>query len=196
MVDVGNIVSDAWNGLVNYFLGYPQNDLDVVVQQCSWALSINPRYGMAYSTRGIANFELGKTDQALDDLANARDIEGSANTYNNLGDVYRKLGRFEEAIHHLSIAIELEPDSPIGYINRAVAYNQSGNFFAAYSDLTKAQKLHSMDPGSMGLEDPLIHFQLGDTYLGMEAIDLALEHYEIAKRILEQRGLTALREWG
>jgi tetratricopeptide (TPR) repeat protein len=196
MDDVDYIVNGALRSLVDYFFDYSQADLDAVLRKCEWALNINPNHARAHEIKGLAEFESGRTDQALEDLTRAINLERKDEYYNNRGDVYRQLGRFDEAIEDFTAAIEIDPDSPLGHFNLALTYNQSGEFIEAYRNLMKAQVTHSLDGRITALEDPAINFQLGDAYLGQGIIESAIEHYETAARILDQRGVTGIKDTG
>ena len=49
-----------------------------------------------------------------------------SNAYNNLGNVYARLGRFSEAVEQYKLAIRLDPANAAIYHNLASTYNQQG----------------------------------------------------------------------
>lgn len=70
-------------------------DAQAVLQQ---ALAINPRYAQAHYNLGIAQFNQGQTEAALDSFRLATQINGGyADAYYSAGLAFIKLNRFDEA---------------------------------------------------------------------------------------------------
>ena len=61
-----------------------------------------------------------------------------ADTYNNRGSVYDKLGQYQHEIEDFNDAIRLNPNDALFYNNRASAYLHQGNKILGCLDLQKA----------------------------------------------------------
>lgn len=93
----------------------------------------------AYNNRGIAYYNLGKYEKAINDYSMV--IESNpqyAKAYNNRGRAYYSLGNYEEAIKDYSMAIEFDPRFAETYNNRGLAYYSSGKYEEAINDYSMA----------------------------------------------------------
>ena len=68
---------------------------------------------------------------------------GGAATYNNRGNAYDDLGRYQDAIRDYNRALSIDPDYAIAYNNRGNAKRQLGRYQDAIRDYTRAL---SIDP--------------------------------------------------
>lgn len=66
---------------------------------------------------------------------------GSASAYSNLGNVHQQQGRPELAVEDYSKAVQLAPEAPVPYLNRAIAKESLGVAAAARGDSPAAQAL-------------------------------------------------------
>ncbi|KAL4458527.1 hypothetical protein ABPG75_013392 [Micractinium tetrahymenae] len=66
---------------------------------------------------------------------------GSASAYSNLGNVHQQQGRPELAVEDYSKAVDLAPEAPVPYLNRAIAKESQGVAAAAGGDVSRAQAL-------------------------------------------------------
>ncbi len=130
--------------------------------------------------------------------------------HNNLGIVYSKQGRFDEAIKEYITAIKLNPDSPephndLGNIyskldrfdeavkeytialklkpNHAEAHNNIGNAYAIQGKLDEAIKEYLIVL-KLTPEDAETHNNLANAYSEMRELNKAIEHYQIALRLI------------
>src|SRR6202011_4653155 len=99
---------------------------------CDEALRINPRYVQAYVTRGQARWSLADasrsgglvlfSEDAFADFAEALRIDPKADdAYATRGELYRRDGRFDEAIADCDRAIELNFAYAFAYVVRGRA---------------------------------------------------------------------------
>ncbi len=58
--------------------------------------------------------------------------------YNNRGNAYCRIGKFQKAIEDFNKAIEIQPDNDKVYYNRGVVYNKKGLYGKAIEDYNKA----------------------------------------------------------
>ena len=84
---------------------------------------------------GVALWERGYIDRALDDLAQAIRLDTQAAIpLMNRGDLLRQLERFEEALQDYSTAIQIEPDNQYFRRSRAGLLHRLGQFAEAIAD--------------------------------------------------------------
>jgi tetratricopeptide (TPR) repeat protein len=119
-----------------------EEEYEEVIVATSEALRDNPEHGVALNNRGVAFAELGRADEALDDLRRAAAaLMTSGVPYVNSGDVLRQLGRVEEALRHYSAAIEREPDNACYRRSRGHLLHRLGQRLQAISDYDVAIRL-------------------------------------------------------
>lgn len=117
---------------------YWGNDWLTVIDLSTKAIKLNPDLPWAYSQRGYAYAQLGKTDLAMDDLNMAIELDpefGAA--YFNRADLYDLLGKPELAIADYSTSIDLDPFG-FAYYRRALDYITLKRYDAAETDIRKA----------------------------------------------------------
>ena len=83
-----------------------------------------PADALPYRAIAEAQQDAGKLEDAERSLQRAltakTDDEGQATTYNNLGNLYRRMARYEDALHQFDMAIKIAPH-PIFYHNTGMA---------------------------------------------------------------------------
>jgi tetratricopeptide (TPR) repeat protein len=80
-----------------------------------------------------------------------------ANTYNNRGSVYIKLGQYQQALNDFSEAITLSPNHANAYHNRGINYVRLNQYQLAINDFNKAISLKE--------DDADFYFCRGNIYL-------------------------------
>jgi len=102
-----------------------------------------PECYMAYNNRGLANYDKGLINKAMNDYTKAIELKPDyAAPYNNRGVVYNDQRMFDKAITDYRQAIELAPNYADAYYNRANTLASQGLFFIAITDYTKAIELN------------------------------------------------------
>jgi len=122
-------------------------DYNSAVEYFKKSLQINNCFFNAYHEIALTYEKLGNFDQAIKNyntaiLFNKEKINISSN---NLGTIYLKLKRFEDAFKCFKEAIELKGDKSLVYYNIACAYSELGESFLAKTYMQKAVELNKKD---------------------------------------------------
>ena len=134
------------------------------------AIKLKSNYYAAYYNRGVAYYDIGKFDAAIDDLNKLRDFPyKDANFYNVFGLVYAGKMDFEAAIEDFNKAIAIDPEDASAYNNRGNAYAGTGDFGAAIEDFSKAIDLDPEDAGAYN--------NRGNAYYGKGELDKAIQDH-------------------
>ena len=88
------------------------------------------------------------------------------------GSVFIMLGQMNKAIERYSRAIELYPNNPATYNNRAVAYYDKGEYDLAIENYTQAIDLNPNHANA--------HNNRGNAYIGKGEYDLAIKNFDKA----------------
>ena len=90
---------------------------------------------------------LGKPDGAISDFEKAIEVDSeSPLIYNGLGNAYKALGNYEEALANMTISVERENRCVEFLVDRAALYCEMKSFSLAVRDLTNALELNLSDP--------------------------------------------------
>ena len=74
----------------------------------------------AWNNKGIALFEMGYTNEALDSFKKAIDISPTAGLWNNKGIVLDKIGFQKKALEAYNKAINYDPDLSEAWSNKGI----------------------------------------------------------------------------
>ena len=122
------------------------------------ALEAAPDHPDALHLSGIAAFRLGREAEALAKLERAIAHGGGIQLYlRNISEVYRSLGRFDDALRAARQAIALVPDDPAGSHNLAVIHYHRLEPEECIAAAERALALAPAMPGP--------HFQLAEALL-------------------------------
>jgi tetratricopeptide (TPR) repeat protein len=126
------------------------NDAYDGVEACDQALRIEPLTpkdrAATYDNRGVMLDQLGKTAKAADDFHMAIALnENLGDPHVNLGSMLIKERRYAEALDEINKGIALGMSfAEIGYYDRAIAEELSGQYADAYHDYKKVLEI---EPG-------------------------------------------------
>jgi Flp pilus assembly protein TadD len=99
--------------------------------------------GLAYNNRAVILKDLGRTNDALEDLNNAIALSpGYVTAYSNRGDIYNKMGMYDEAMKDLNHAVALKSNDPLVRYNRGSTLLNMGHSEQALDDFSVALKLN------------------------------------------------------
>ncbi|MCB0166853.1 MAG: tetratricopeptide repeat protein [Anaerolineae bacterium] len=123
-----------------------------------------------------AYFRLGWLYEALDDpqTANIRytssvTLAPSLEVYNNRGNTYANLERYDEALADYTVVIHIAPDFVPAYNNRGLTYHDLKQYDKALVDYSKAIRLNPVNA--------VAYYNRGNTYAALEQYDKALADY-------------------
>jgi tetratricopeptide (TPR) repeat protein len=128
--------------------GYWKNSITLF----SHAVQVTKDNFLAHTNLGIALFEKGKIEEAIEHYNKAIGLNPAYSyPYNSRGIIYRERGRYQLAIEDFNNAIRINPDFAEFYYNRGTAYYDLGQYQLAIKDCDEAIILKpSFDNAYMG----------------------------------------------
>jgi Flp pilus assembly protein TadD len=114
-------------------------------------LNITPEQFQEMGRIGVMFYEQGHLEKARSVFeALVRLDPNSADAHSALGALYTRLKRDDEALEHLSRAVELDVERIAPYVNRAEVYIRKMDIEKAVADLRRAVELdpEEKDPGA------------------------------------------------
>jgi len=109
------------------------------------AIRSNPDFAPAYEGRGLAYYEIGSTETAVEDYKAALERVPRAETHHKLGLALRDLGRWDDALAHLDRAIARAPGTGRFYFSRGRLRARQGDENSAITDLQTYLRLSPRD---------------------------------------------------
>ena len=114
---------------------------ELAIQDFDWAIEQEPENGEFHDRRGQARFGLRQYEAAQADFAEAIRLDAfDAHAYQGIGRVFLQLGKFKEALQHLTHAIALRHDFGQAYLDRASARDRLNDPGGATADRAKARE--------------------------------------------------------
>lgn len=104
----------------------------------------------------------------------AKMMPENSRAHNNLGNIYFKQGRLDEAINEYLTALKLDPYTE-AYKNLGIAYSKQGRLDEAIKAYLTALKIRPDDAGS--------YFNLGFTYFKQGLLNEAIRAYQTVLRL-------------
>jgi thioredoxin-like negative regulator of GroEL len=134
-------------------------------------LEADPDHADALQLLGAAAFQRGNIDEAVRLMERSREIDPSKPLYaRNLCEIYRLLGRYDEALEAGLAATRGEPRDPIAQVNLSVLRLARGEPTEA---ILSAERALALDPNMAGA-----HFGLAEALLLQGAFARGWEEYE------------------
>ena len=125
-----------------------------------WAPTLEnfPRKARGYNEVGLQLLDQGRYEEAYRFLQRSLELDPYQQPiWNNLGQVYERLGQLDRAIRTYERALGNAPDDPTPYFNLGVLYlDRLGQKDKAMGYLLKARDLNPLEPD--------IHYQLSRIY--------------------------------
>jgi tetratricopeptide (TPR) repeat protein len=110
--------------LGNYY--FAKGDIKNAAAQWRKGIEMDPENVNAMANLGLANMQLGKLDDAHEELQSAVAMQPSAANYTGLGNVLMLKGNYSDAIQMNQKALSLNPKDYRAWGNLASAYQWSG----------------------------------------------------------------------
>ena len=149
-----------------------QNDiLDKSIAEFVKAINIFPNYADAHMNLALAYTDREDFNNAIHSYEMARLLypKPTAKLYNNLGLLYGKTGKFNEALACMDSALKIEPDFAEAYNNRGNALAGLGKFKEAIPEFQKAIDLNKKYGEA--------YRNMGSTYGNMGQFKKALDYF-------------------
>ncbi len=121
-----------------------QGDLTGAIRCYSKAIDNNTAFAMAYQMRGIAQQQLKKYSQAINDFSmviTCGEPSFKSIGYYNRGVVKNMIGDFAGAIPDFSQAIELDKKMAAAFFHRGIAKSKTGDLSGRQDDFREAARL-------------------------------------------------------
>ena len=119
-------------------------DLSSAIKLYTKAIDDNPKFAMAYQMRGVAEQQLKKYAQAINDytmVISYGEPYFKAVGYYNRGVVKNMRGDYAEAIPDFSLAIELDKKMAAAFFHRGIAKSKIGDIPGRLEDFRQAAKM-------------------------------------------------------
>ena len=127
---------------------------DKAISDYTKAIETDPKFAVAYYSRGMAYRQKGQYDQAISDYTKAIETDPKlAMAYNNRGIAYEHKGQYDQAMADCTKAIEIDPKLAVAYYNRGrIFYYFKKEYDKSWEDVKRAQNLDYQVPPKF-LED-------------------------------------------
>ena len=151
-----------------FFNKQPAEALQAVLQ---WS-TLYPDDTDAFSLLAQVRTLRGETEEAIAALRRINELDPQAARQVQIGDLLRRVGRYEEALEEYQTYAERFPKKKAGYERIGLTYRAMG-------ELEQEQAAHRQAL-VVASDDPTILANLGDTHLRLGDFDKALEQYRTA----------------
>ena len=132
------------------------------------AIELNPNYAMAHHLYAHLLIETGRAQESLAEAGWALQLDPYSPFINNgLSRQYYLSRQYDKAIKQCQIGLQINPTYLPARIQLALAYEQTGKFPAAISQLEQAAgaiKAAEISPGGHPIDVPVLHALLGHAY--------------------------------
>ncbi len=167
IVDIDNEFSNRTNSEIYYISGdnkVADGDFQGAFEDISEAIRLDPKNYHCYGLRGVANYEMGRYKEAIEDETIYIDKSPKPETLYNRAESYYKTGKDEEALNDLNHALELISEMPNDYfliveINKLIniikdkSLNREDYYQAPIGWEDKGKKSQTDEPGKETYDD-------------------------------------------
>lgn len=133
-------------------LYFQNGNLIVALEELTIAISINPNYAQAYSTRGLVLYYIKEWDSADKDFKKALDLDGKdPEISNNYGWFLCQTGKEKESIAYFERAIKnpLYQTPESAYLNAGTCYIKMGDLALAEEYVRKNLRFNRENPAAL-----------------------------------------------
>jgi len=139
-------------------------------------LAKNPDSWVGHNNFGLALFENGQPDEAIEQFRKALQLNPDyVDAQSNLGMVLVQIGQLDEAIAQYQKAAEINPNNAAVHYNLGVALSQKGQLDEAIAQYRKAFEINPNHAEA--------HNNLGNALLQKGQLDEANDRYQMAVKI-------------
>ena len=144
------------------------------LQDYDRAIELDPGNAAAWQARALICAEQGEWAKAAEDFNQLlKDHDENATAHLALGEVLTNLEKYDEASKHIERAIQLQPESPLGYTLRAQLHLARKDVTAAMTDLDQALRVEPRDVWALLMRAEL-HQEAGDLDAAKDDVDRVL----------------------
>jgi tetratricopeptide (TPR) repeat protein len=122
-------------------LGLEAGDTPAAKDALERALAADPAMAEAWALRGLLAYTEGAKPQAIEAFTRALELKPDPAVYFNRGAVYQEQGQWDPAIADFTAALDLNPQDPDTWLQRAACRARLGQAEAAEEDLRHAAQL-------------------------------------------------------
>lgn len=159
-------------------LYFQNGNLIVALEELTIAISINPNYAPAYSTRGLVLYHIKEFESADKDFRRALSLdEKDPEISNNYGWFLCQIGREKESIAQFQRAIKnpLYQTPEVAYLNAGTCYLRLGDLAAADEYVRRSLRFSPENPQAL--------FQLASISYQRGNYDAAAQHLKNVVRL-------------
>jgi protein O-mannosyl-transferase len=151
--------------------------LDKAIGEFQKAVAILPSFADAHMNLGIAYMNKDDNANAIASYETAKKIypKPTAKLYNNLGMLYGKTGKLNEALALLDTAVKMEPGLAVAHNNRGQALYGLGRLYEAISEFQTAINLDK--------ECVDAYRNMGGAYGSLKQYSKALDYLNLANKL-------------
>ena len=172
LIDQKPEYANAYFNIGNHY--FKEGDYLLAIDYFSDAIKLNPEDAEAYRQRAVSHKMRGEIEKAISDYKEAVDENPYfSDAFLDLAEIQFDRGNFEDAIDNYTDAIELA-SYPVAVFKRGVAYAETGKYYHAADDISRALEMERNRPGW--------RLYLATIYYAMQEYKKA---YSQADRILE-----------
>jgi tetratricopeptide (TPR) repeat protein len=165
--------SETWLGMC-----YDEReDKDKAIAQYNKALALDKNYAPAHYSLAYTYVSKGDFGKAEEHFKAYRDLAPQEpNPYDCLGDLYMKMGRFDDAISHYGQAVKLDPHFALSQSKIGSSYILKGQYEEGRQALEKAKTMELAPPNKVTDEEGIVrsYIYAGDYKKALEASDAAI----------------------
>ena len=132
-----------------YFQG---GNLIVALEELTIAISIDPNYAQAYSTRGLVLYHVRELESAEKDFRRALELDNrDPEISNNYGWFLCQTGKEKESIAHFERALKnpLYQTPETAYLNAGTCYLKAGDISAAEESIRRSLRFSPENPQAL-----------------------------------------------
>ena len=142
--DPYHYINLAWS----LFRQKEDTNLDTAIKHCWTALKISPNLAEAFGCLGNIAFRQGRIREAEEYFLRSIRVNAKKGHYADLGALYIKMGRYEEAKEELQKALKNNPNDKYAYFEMGYLYLQTDKFKDAISQFRIAAEIDSNKPNT------------------------------------------------